>query len=209
MNMNTVVGKFYSVSEKVMKIFYIHILWIGFSLLGEVILGFFPATVSMFSVLRKWLMNEETGITRLFWNTYRMEFVKANKLGGILVLLAYLLYVNFSLSKLTSGFTHLIIFLFLLMLIILFCVLLLYIFPVYVHFDMKIREYLSLSIMLGISFPFHTILMVIGCTLLYIVFSLLPGLIPFVSISLIGIVIMFIALNVFKRIHTGEVQKVM
>lgn len=198
--MISVVGKFYNISEKIMKIFYIHILWVGFSLLGLIILGFFPATVSLFSVLRKWLMDKEIGITRLYWDTYRKEFVKANKLGVILVLLAYLLYINFSISKLTSGLTHIVMFIFLLMLMILFLILLLYIFPVYVHFDMKIREYLSLSIMLGISFPIHTVLMVIGCLFLYFIFSVLPGLIPFVSMSLLGTVIMFIALNVFKRL---------
>ncbi|WP_084028990.1 YesL family protein [Bacillus sp. J33] len=64
-----------------MRLVYLNLLWIAFSLLGIVLFGFFPATAAMFSVVRKWIMGEtDVRVFKEFWQTYRKEFWKANRL---------------------------------------------------------------------------------------------------------------------------------
>src|SRR5690606_34729027 len=69
--------------------------WLLFSLLGLVILGIFPATASMYTVIRKWLNNEEVHTFRVFSETYRKEFMQTNKIGWLLALMGLILYLDF------------------------------------------------------------------------------------------------------------------
>lgn len=81
MELNGFVGVLYRTSEWIMRLVYLNLLWIAFSLLGIVLFGFFPATAAMFSVVRKWIMGEtDVRVFKEFWQTYRKEFWKSNRL---------------------------------------------------------------------------------------------------------------------------------
>ncbi len=41
--------------EWITKIAYLNLLWLGFTLLGLIIFGIFPATAATFTVARKWV----------------------------------------------------------------------------------------------------------------------------------------------------------
>src|SRR5690625_6342583 len=51
-------GGFYTLANWIMRLAYVNILWIAFSLVGIIILGFFPATIGMFTVIRKWIQGD-------------------------------------------------------------------------------------------------------------------------------------------------------
>ncbi len=66
------------------KLVYLNILWIGFSLLGGLVLGLAPATMAMFAVSRNWTRGEqEFPLFALFWKKYREEFWAANAVGWL------------------------------------------------------------------------------------------------------------------------------
>ncbi|MBS4192063.1 YesL family protein [Bacillus sp. FJAT-49705] len=201
MESNRLWDKFYRFSEIVMKVVLIQGLWVAFTLSGVIILGIVPATIGMFTVVRKWMMGEENNraLIKAFWNAFRKEFWRANAMGIVLFLLSFLLYMNLSIMRFTEGFIYLFLFIGLFTLSILFLILLIYIFPVYVHFDLKFFQYFTMSLLLGISSPIYTLLAVFGCFVLYRLFLLIPGLIPFFSIGLFALFIMWVSLKAFKR----------
>lgn len=60
----------------------LNILWVAFTLLGLVIFGLFPATIALFAVIRKWILeNEDTPILQEFIKRYKAEFKMANVIG--------------------------------------------------------------------------------------------------------------------------------
>ena len=71
-------------SGRFAKLVYLNILWIGFSLLGGLVLGLAPATMAMFAVSRNWISGEqEVPLLYFFWNKYREEFWPSNAVGWL------------------------------------------------------------------------------------------------------------------------------
>lgn len=147
---------------------YVNILWLGFTFLGLGILGFFPATVAMFSVVRQWVAGEkEIDVFPLFWETYRQEFKQANMIGYILLVIGYILVMEFRILSGTGELVYFIASFGVLALLGLYFILLLYIFPVFVHFNLKIKEYLKWPLIIGILNPVLTIVLTIVLLVLY------------------------------------------
>ncbi|PFR29043.1 hypothetical protein COK19_07295 [Bacillus cereus] len=203
METNGLIWKFYHFSEIVMKIAIFQIIWIALTLMGGIILGLMPATVGLFTVIRKWRMGNEQlrSLVEIYWITFRKEFWKANTIGFVLFSIGFLIYLNFSIIRFTNGLMHLLLFIFIITLSILFLILLLYVIPVFVHFEFKLQQYLTMSLLLGISFPFHTILLAFGYYILFRLFLWVPGLIPFFSVSVVAFFTMWVSMNIF---HTME-----
>lgn len=86
---------YYAMSlQKVYKFAYLQILWILFTVLGMGLLGVFPATYALFTVL-----NEHEDLTakrtfRLFYQTYSSSFIKINKAGLIWQVMFLLISIN-------------------------------------------------------------------------------------------------------------------
>ncbi|WP_163536305.1 YesL family protein [Gracilibacillus sp. YIM 98692] len=80
--MNRSFDRLNSMMDSFIFLAYINALWILFTLAGLIVFGFFPATTAMYAVFRKRVMGDESiKVFRLFWSTYRREFIKGNKLG--------------------------------------------------------------------------------------------------------------------------------
>ncbi|MFC0472078.1 YesL family protein [Halalkalibacter kiskunsagensis] len=203
-----VMGGFYRVSEWVMRLAYINILWIFFSIIGLVIFGVMPATVAMFTVIRKWLMGEEdVHITKLFFKTYKKEFIKVNLLGLIIFAIGYILYIDLQFLSQVSGMLQYILTAGLIIIGFFFLIMVIYIIPVYVHYDLKVLQYLRHSILIGFLSPLMTIMMIATLSVIYYLFMFIPGLIPVFGASAFGFITMGSAYFAFKRLETKQ-QKV-
>jgi uncharacterized membrane protein YesL len=208
------IGSFYQLAEKVMRLAQFQLLWVVFSLCGGILLGIMPATVSLYTVLRIWMLGNEDNksYASVYWTTFRKEFWKANGLGLILTLMGFLIYLNFSIIRFSHGVIYWCLLILVIMASLLFVILLFYIFPVYVQFENRFSRYFSVSLLIGVSFPFHTLLMVIGFYLLSLLFKTIPGLIPFLSIGLIACHSMWVSMRVFtlmdkKKSHSVKTQR--
>ncbi|MDQ0253177.1 putative membrane protein YesL [Evansella vedderi] len=195
-------GFLYRVSEWIMRLAYINLLWGLFTIIGLIIFGFAPATAASFAVIRKWFMGDtDIPIFRTFFKVYKEEFIKVNLLGAILGIVTFILYVDFLFVNTIDGIFRTIMSIGLITVSILFLIILLYIFPVYVHYKLKLFEYLKFSLMIGIINPLSTIMMIIGLLALYLVYIFIPGVIPFFGASLIFIGIMGPAYSSFKKME--------
>ena len=209
MGLDGIVWKLYDISTWLMRLIYLNVLWLLFSILGLVVLGFFPATAAMFSINRKWTLGEkDIPIFKSFWETFKESFVQVNLVGYMLVILGYFLYVDLRFFQGTeqffiSLFSYVIIF----SLFIYFCVIL-YIFPVYVHYQYKTMEYIKYSIVVAMGKPIYTIMMVVGSFLVYLVITVVPVLFLFFGGSLLSMVLTKIAMKSFPKqeIKRGDFQ---
>ncbi|WP_156320996.1 DUF624 domain-containing protein, partial [Bacillus sp. JCM 19041] len=76
-------------------------LLIGFSLLGGIVGGFFPALQAMFVVMKRWCMNDEGfPLVQLFYDEWKRSFWRANRVGytvlgvGAILILDYFIVMN-------------------------------------------------------------------------------------------------------------------
>jgi uncharacterized membrane protein YesL len=204
MQMKGAIGGFYSLCDWLMKLAYINLLWIAFTFLGLILFGLFPATTAMFIIIRKILMDkDEIPIFKTFWESYKGEFLKSNLLGLILIVSAYILYINISFLRGTTGLLTLLYYP-TLMVALGFILTLFYVFPTFVHFDIKIHQVIKHAFMIMLMNPLSTALMVIGTFAVYLLMTTIPGLIPLFSASILSFVIMWASFFAFSKIKKQQ-----
>ncbi|UOE93045.1 YesL family protein [Alkalihalobacillus sp. LMS39] len=204
MEMNGWVGGFYRVSVIISRLAYMNLLWMLFTLVGFGLFGIMPATVALFAVMRKWIIqNEEFPLFSTFWQCYKAEFVKANGFGLFFAFFGFVLYINFSLAAEQVIWMTVIRYV-LLVLTIVFLMTFLLFFPVYVHVKSKGTHYIKSAFLLSIAYPQYMILMGIAIVAVQYVLMFLPGLIPFFTASLISYVMTKIASIIFKIVENKQ-----
>ncbi|MGB6409472.1 MAG: DUF624 domain-containing protein [Planococcus donghaensis] len=170
----------------------LNLLWLLFSFSGLLVLGIFPATAALFAVMRLMIMETDNGsIMKLFWVKFKSEFVAANVVGYMMLLIGLVLYTDLkvmhyvnqdTLYTILMSTTMVVIFIYLLSL--------LYIFSVFVHYDLKFWQYPKHAFILVIARPLHTLIMAILVVFILFLYLQLPVLIVLFGISLISYVLM-------------------
>lgn len=212
MQMNGIMGGIYTITEWIMRLAITNLLWLlfntpviffGLNLLivdttGEIIffsvilaillpLSFFPATMAMFSLIRKWVMGEEDiRIVPSFWNYYKKNYVRS-MLGGfiitiiwVILLVDYYYFVNFVNDLFKYFFYALSLFL------IMFNI---HFFSNNVHFHIKLSLSLKNSLLMTLKNPVISLFVVlINILIVVISFKIVPFLIPLFMGSLISII---------------------
>lgn len=188
-----------------MLLAYVNLLWFLFTILGFVIFGITPATIALFTIVRKWQMKEtEIPIWRTFLTVYKQEFKKSNKLGLCLILIGAFLILDFLFLRTIEGTLHAALFAPLLIISSLYIITMLFIIPVYVHYDLKIMDYLKNACFLGIL-NIHMTLLMLGAVGAIVFLSFYqPGLIIFFSMVSVAWTLMFGGLYSFKRIEERQ-----
>lgn len=204
-------GKLFTVCEWIMKLAYVNLLWFLFSIAGLIIFGFFPATVALFTIIRKWILKEtDLPIWRTFKTVFLKEFKNSNKLGLVFIFSGIFLVFDVFYIRTVEGVFQFILIIPLLIIAAIYLMVLLYIFPIYVHYDFKLKDYVKNAFFLSI-FHFHiTLLMLISLVSISILMLYQPGLIPFFSVVSIAWIFMFCGMYSFNRIdeRQGKISKV-
>lgn len=207
MGLGRVMDGLYQFCVWVMRLSYLNILWIVFTLLGLVVGGFAPSTLAMFSVLRKWVMEKkEIKVFPLFWKSYREEFVRSNIIFAILALIGWVLYLDVQILKHVGGMVYTISVVIIVSLTIIFSLISLVIFPVLSHYQFKTLEYFKYTFLIVLSSPIKMVLMVLGIGLIVLGFLAMPSMAIFFSGSLFSLIIMYFTSTIFKRIDGLEVD---
>ncbi|MGM0875785.1 MAG: YesL family protein [Bacillota bacterium] len=190
-----------SILEWISRLALLNLLWIFFSLVGFIIFGFFPATAAMFAVVRRWALVEmEFSVLSLFWKSYKKEFVKSNLLGAIITLIGIVLMIDFYfLQQASTNIQNLLYVPFLILSIIFLC-LLFYVFPMYVHYDMKILQIMKNSFFMMIMRPFSTLMILVSSGGLIFLLSYAPPLLLICSGNVLALVMTKPAINAFNTI---------
>lgn len=190
-----------NILEWISRLALLNILWIGFSLLGFVVLGFYPATVAMFAVVRRWAMGDlDAPVFSVFWSSYKKEFLKSNMLGTVISLIGIILFIDYLFLKQASPMVqNLLNVPFLIISLIYICVLL-YVFPMYVHYEMKVFHVIKNSFFVMIMNPLPTLLMLVSSVGLVILLSFAPPIMIVCSGNVLALTMAKPAMNAFKKI---------
>ncbi|MDY0409152.1 YesL family protein [Paracerasibacillus soli] len=147
----------------------------------------------MFAVVRKWT-NKETDIPifQTFWHAFRKEFVKSNVLGYILLIIGYLLTIEFQILRSQEHVTYLIASYGVIGLFLMYAIILLYVFPMFSHFHLKITGYIKWAFMVGFGHPILTIFLLgITIAIQYFAFATIPILLFFFGGSVTAYILMW------------------
>jgi uncharacterized membrane protein YesL len=197
MELRGVIGGVYEICEWIMRLAYVNLLWLFFTLLGLGVLGFFPATSAMFTLVRGWLRGQEFKVFHAFWRSCRENWIDANLMGYFLLAVGILLYVDI---RLMQSFNHP--FFDLLSFAVmgfgfLYLVVLLYAFPLFAHVRLRKREEIRLALFAGMKHPLLTLILLAGIAMIALINAVFPGLIPFLSGSAVCLVLMWAVLRIF------------
>lgn len=185
-----------------MRFALLNLLWIAFTLLGFIIVGFFPSTMAMFTMVRKWLTGHtDLPVFQTFWNTYKTEFLKSNILGVLLLAISSIIYLE---HTVITNSSHLLLQIskypfFLLVMV--FSFVLLYSFPVYVHYNITFFQVIKNSFLIMLINPINNIIMILGLVLFYYIGQILPPLLILFGGSVSGFIIMWACLQSFRQIE--------
>lgn len=189
--------------EKIMLLAYLNLLWIGFTLAGLIIFGFFPATATMFSIARKWLHGEtDIPLFRYFWKHFRMSFIQVNVIGILMFIIGFIIFIDIWFFLQSHTFVFQILAIFMIIAFFIYFILCLYLFPVYVHYHLTTLQYVHYCLIYVIGRPINSMLMVISFLFVLAVMYLLPSFIPIFGGSGLSILLMFVAKRVFSN-RTG------
>lgn len=195
-------GRFYQFGEAVLFLFYVNFLWIVFTLLGLFFLGIGPSTVAMFAVFRKWSMGEQGfAVFPVFWKSYREEFLKANGLFWLLFLFGMMLLVNLHYFEVNDPTINLLVKATFILTAILYGLLLLYVFPLYVHYDRSIGQYIKNALLISLYQPLRTMYLLAACFVLYYLWVTFSVFLFLFGPSLTSLVVMWICYRTFIRIE--------
>lgn len=184
-----------------MLLAYVNLLWFTFTIVGLVAFGIFPSTASLYTVVRKWMVQgTDTPVWKTFWGTYRKEFLKANLVGYLFLLIGWLLFIDLKFFQHQGNVFGLVISYVFVIAFIIYMVMALFLFPVFVHYDLKILKYLKQTFFIVMLRPLEVIFAVIGSIGVYYLMIYVPGLIPFFSMSLLAYVTMWSAYRAFEKI---------
>lgn len=197
---------FYRVAEWVTRFAYVNLLWVAFTVFGLILFGFLPSTVAMFAVVRKWTMGEkDVPIFTLFWKTYKKEFIKANLLGYILLIIGYVLSMEFRVLQTQTAMPYFIASFGVIAQFILYAVVLMYFFPIFVHFNLTAKQYFKWPFIIGIGHPILTVFLVVVVGLIhYVAFNTIPGILFFFGGSVTAFILMWGASLTFSKYEKAE-----
>jgi uncharacterized membrane protein YesL len=195
-----VIARIYQLFEWIMKLFILNVLWIGFTLLGFVVFGLFPATVAMFHIVMEWMNKKDTKMVATFWNSYKSNFLKSNKMGFVIVLIGSILMTDLQFFHRYDTLVFKVLYLMNLSMLLFYVVNLLYIIQVFNYFEVKTFHYFKYATLIGISNPIKTIMIIITVILLSLLFLIYPGLFFMFGGSGIALILVFITKNNFARL---------
>jgi uncharacterized membrane protein YesL len=198
--------RFNTIVYGMLKLAYLNLLWILFTFTGLVMFGLFPATIAMFTIVRKWLHREDgVPVFHTFWAVYKKEFIQSNGYSLLFIGIGYILYYDFTFISLNSGrLTFLVPVL--VLILIGYIITLLFFFPVYVHFDLPFFKTLKQTLLIALTSPFEAIQILVASSLLYGAASLLPGIIPLFTGSVLSLAVMWISLRAFEKVEKRKMN---
>lgn len=141
------------------KISWLNLLWMGYTLVGFIIGGIFPATIAAVKISQQWLEEGKSPNSwRSFHQFYKKEWFRANSLGWLLSLLGLLLWLNYKVMVNRLGDLHAIHIFSFYFLIILYVSTAIWIFPIMTQHEKGMLSVMKESFILALGKIHITIL---------------------------------------------------
>ena len=197
---NPLINKIYSLSNWIVKICYVNLLWGIFMLVGLIVFGFFPATVALFTVYRKWMLGDrDISIFSTFWSAYKKEFIPSNLLGALLLFIGLVLYAHLLMIQQTTIIVLHYLYVPLLLICGLYLSTILSFFPMYVHYDTKGFQLIKNAFLIGFIAPISFVKHIIGLGIISYLFITFPGSVLLFGGCIPALYMMWVANSAFTQ----------
>nr|WP_083875574.1 DUF624 domain-containing protein [Gracilibacillus halophilus] len=195
--------------EWLYRLAYINIIAIFFTLMGGVIAGICPAITAMFALNNKWLNGEDDfAVFPEFWKSFKAYFLKSNLLGGLILLTAIALTIDFSLANQFTGVLYYIILSSSSTVIVLSLLSVLYVFSLMIVFPKdSLWQLIKKAIQMSMLYPLLTMWMILSmCGFFFIcwVFSSLAFLFLGSGLSFIAMSFSHVVYKRMKNINISS-----
>ncbi|MFP9129184.1 YesL family protein [Niallia sp. BSM11] len=197
------------VCEWIWRGIFVNLCWITFIVLGLGIFGFFPATVALFTIVRKWLRKDtDFPIWKTFKQVYLKEWKRSNQIGLVFYSIGLFLYLDIRLTEtfMSGVLASFLSIIFSIMLLILLLVVS-YFFAVYVHYELSNKEYIKQSFLITLTSLPSTIGIGAGFFVIGSLINQMPGLIPFISAVAPAFWMMKVCLSRFALLESRVQQQ--
>jgi len=179
----------------------LNVLWVFYTLIGLIVGGIFPATLTVLKISRKWIMGEDQfPIWSTFKQEYRKEFAKSNLVGWILTIAGMILYLNYLVLK-GMGDMNIVFYVAFYLLILFYLNLVIWSFPQLVHYNGKVKHFFKNAIILGFGRFHYTIAIVVYIFIVLYVSLRFPGVLPFFTISIGTYGWIWMSMKVFQKVN--------
>ncbi|RLQ94289.1 YesL family protein [Falsibacillus albus] len=200
-------GGLYTVMEWITRLVYLQFLWTVFLIFGLGVLGIFPSTFAMFAVARQWIRRQEDlPMTKYFWQMYRRDWLMANLIGWGMTAGSFILYFYHRLFLSFHGVLPFIISVLLLVVMAVYTMMLIMVIPVYVHYRLRWKEFIKCTALIAVSHPFHVAAIASVLFAGVLLLKMVPGFLPFFSVSPVCLAVMWLAHLAFQRIEKSRVM---
>jgi len=191
------------ICELIWRVVLVNVCWIAFTVLGLGILGFFPSSVALFTIVRKWLRKDtDTPVWKTFKHVYFKEWKRSNGIGLVFYSIGLFLFIDIRITEgLMTGVFSSILLVILYFLAFLLLLSLGYFFAIYVHYEFSNKEYIIQSFLFTVTSLPSTIWIGAGLFVIGSLMNELPGLIPFISAVAPAYWMMKVSLNRFNLLE--------
>lgn len=188
--------KLYAAGLWIYRLAFLNILWVLSTLVGLLLFGIMPATIAMFIVIRKLLMDtENTSIFKMFFQAFRQNFIKSNLLGFVLMTIGSIIFFDIKYFQEFNNYLFFLNYFFIFLLCIYFLALV-FIFPVYAHFEFSFFQYIKHAVLIVLIKPLYTFFILLSVILIYILMLQLPITFLFFGITIQALIIMWGAMKI-------------
>ncbi|GAB2318264.1 YesL family protein [Alkalibacterium sp. s-m-22] len=182
---------------------YVNLLWIGFTLIGLIVAGIGPATITVFSMIRSKLrQGDHSHIYRKFRSEYRTHFKAGNIYFGLVTSAALFLYVDSRLIQALppNPLIQAVVIPALIILTALLLVTATFTIGYYLEYQENILISVKKGFWLSLVSPVSDLVIIHAFLFLALVLTYIPAFILFFSISLYGFITQWIMNKAFNRI---------
>lgn len=185
------------IGEWLFRLTLLNLLWIGFTLLGLGFLGLFPATSAVFAVVRQYQIgHKKVSLAKEFIHYYRQDFVKANVLGYSYLLMIAISWIDYRYLLNTQNYW--LVSISMVFLIATFIIILAGFigFSMSVHYELPLIKTILNPFRFMICHMRRTCVSVLLFTVWFMFMKQLPGVIPFLSVSVVVYIIQRVVMPV-------------
>lgn len=178
----------------------INVLWVMYTMIGLIVGGIFPATLSVLKIFRLWIIGDKQVA---IWSTFKQEyckgFIKSNLIGWILTIAGTILLVNYLVIK-SIGNINIVFYVAFFLLILFYLNLVIWSFPQLAHYNGRVIYFFKNAMILGFGRFHYTMAISIYIFIVLYISLRYPGILPFFTISIGAFGWMWISMNLFQKV---------
>ncbi|WP_059102581.1 YesL family protein [Shouchella shacheensis] len=150
-------------------------LWILFSLLGGIVVGFFPATQAMYSIMREWHNGEkDIPLVRTFYREWKNSIMNANLIGYVFTVIGVILVLDLMVVASYEHVWAMIATVLIVCALFVYGLTALFLFPAMVSFEARLTEFLKSTLLLSLASLQYALLMIAALTVAFVLFIFVP-----------------------------------